>query len=223
MESVSCGRVLDLRVGVGLRPLKNLWYLFFVLLTHATVWLLFNRPLAFLFSLFTSSESLTGPYTEDEPRGDGWLLIACTHGCIVKHYFIPLSCSTDRCEHLSNRHNFLARAFSSSSFVKAPGRKVGISNQEIFWAIVTWSILCHSNRPLSIYQYRMWPIRCLLMFRYGIGEERVNFGIFRSLLSLITWEKIYFFNRYEFFFRRGRSLPLGSHSWSIVAFTSKAM
>lgn len=36
----------------GLHRCKNLWYVFFASLVHAQVWLLFNGPLAFLFSFF---------------------------------------------------------------------------------------------------------------------------------------------------------------------------
>ena len=47
---------------------KYLCYFFFVSYTaRAGVWLLFNGLLALVFSLFTSSVSLTGFYAEDEP------------------------------------------------------------------------------------------------------------------------------------------------------------
>ena len=130
MESGSCGKGAGFARGNEFTSVEEPLFftsveepLFFALLPHASVWLLFNRLLAFLFSLFTSSESLTGSYTEDEPRKR----VGYTR--IVMHYFIPLSCSTDSCAHFSNRHNLLPRTFSSSSFEKAPGPKVGISKQ----------------------------------------------------------------------------------------------
>ena len=59
----------------GLHRCKNLWYVFFASLVHAQVWLLFNGPLAFLFSFFlTSFVSLTCSYTKDEHQFPIWYL-----------------------------------------------------------------------------------------------------------------------------------------------------
>ena len=52
----------------GLPRCKNLWYFFFVSLARAGVWLSLMVSWLFCFLCFTSSVSLTGFYTEDEPN-----------------------------------------------------------------------------------------------------------------------------------------------------------